>query len=344
VQLDVAGKTVTEASDQDGRALFAGVPAGAPVTASTTLDGVRLESQQFSMPPKGGVRMMLVGAADGNDGAREKKPEPEAIAGVVSLGPESRFAIELGEEGIEVYAVLQILNQRNAPIAPAKPLVFELPAGARGTSVLEGSTPQAVAAGQRVTVSGPFPPGMTLAQFAYQLPYEGDRLTAGLTLPAALPALMVIVQQTGNVRVSSPQLASLREQHSGGLRFIQAEGPGLPAGATVELQISGLPHHSTIGRNLALGAAAAILGIGAWTAFRVRSGRGENRADMVQRREAILADLVRLEERRRSGELEIAQYATRRRPLMNELEEIYDALESPLPHKPGGDPRTAATV
>ena len=38
-----------------------------------------------------------------------------------------------------------------------------------GAGMLEGSTPNAVAAGSRVTVNGPFPPGNTVVQFAYSL-------------------------------------------------------------------------------------------------------------------------------------------------------------------------------
>jgi len=344
VQLDVGGRTLTEQTDQSGRALFSGIPGGALVTATTTLDGVALRSQQFSMPSKGGVRMMLVGAVRGNAGGQQENRPAQPVSGVVSLGPPSRFAIELGEEGIEVYSILEIVNTGTAPVVPAQPLVFELPPAAQGASVLEGSTAQAVAAGQRVTVSGPFPPGTTPVQFAFQLPYAGDRLTAGVRLPAALDALSVIVQQTGNVRLSSPQLASLREQSSDAHRFVVADGPGLPAGATVELQLSGLPHHSTVGRNIALAAAAAILGIGAWAAVRARSRRGDDRATMLRRREAIFADLVRLEQRRRGGELDMESHAARRRILMNELEGIYEALEGSSPARREGRQRTAAVV
>ena len=60
---------------------------------------------------------------------------------------------------------------------PVSPVSFELPAAAEQAALLEGSSPLAAVAKGRVDVRGPFPPGMTLVQFAYTMPLAGDAIT-----------------------------------------------------------------------------------------------------------------------------------------------------------------------
>src|SRR5436305_538549 len=60
VELRVGGKTLTVKTDENGRAQFDAVPSGVSVTAATTVDGEKLESQEFPAPARGGIRMMLV--------------------------------------------------------------------------------------------------------------------------------------------------------------------------------------------------------------------------------------------------------------------------------------------
>jgi len=78
--------------------------------------------------------------------------------------------IEPGDEVVAVYYLLDIVNNTSTPVTPATPFRFDMPAGAQGTNVMEGSTPLAKANGMHVTVDGPFPPGKTFVQVACQLP------------------------------------------------------------------------------------------------------------------------------------------------------------------------------
>ena len=74
--------------------------------AATELDGVRLESQPFPVPGQGGIRLMLVGAAD---------PALAAVpaeSGTVTFGADSRIVLELGEEVLNVFYLLDIMNDR----------------------------------------------------------------------------------------------------------------------------------------------------------------------------------------------------------------------------------------
>ena len=64
---------------------------------------------------------------------------------------------------------------------PPQPIVFELPTEATGVTILKDSSPQATAADGKVTVVGPFAPGVTNVQFAYSVPYSTGSLTVEQT-------------------------------------------------------------------------------------------------------------------------------------------------------------------
>jgi len=163
VQLTVDGKPMIVKTDDAGRAQFNGITAGATVKASTDIDGEHLESQEFKAPPKAGIRLMLVAT----DKAAPAKP---AVEGSVSIGGQSRFVLEPGDESIRVYYLLMISNGQSSPVNPAQPFTFEMPDGAVGTTILEGSSALASANGPHVMVQGPFPPGQTFVQVACELP------------------------------------------------------------------------------------------------------------------------------------------------------------------------------
>ena len=84
--------------------------------------------------------------------------------------------------------------------------------------------------------------------------------------PAALQQLTVLVQQVGGLSVTSPQIAAKRDVSDQGQALILATGPGLAAGQSMTLEISGLPHHATWPRTLALSLAGIIAAAGIWGA------------------------------------------------------------------------------
>ena len=89
-----------------------------------------------------------------------------AVPGIVVLGDQTRFVIEAGDEALNVFNILQIVNTARTPVQTAAPVVFDLPAGASGAGVLDGSAPNAVATPGRVTVTGPFRARQHMVQFA----------------------------------------------------------------------------------------------------------------------------------------------------------------------------------
>jgi hypothetical protein len=325
----------TANTDDNGRALFTGLPPGTTVHAVTTVGGERLESKPFEVPARGGIRLMLVAGADAPPSAGQ--PALPAQPGTVVLGSESRFVIEIEDEALQVYCLLDIVNTSRAPVT-AGPLLFEMPTGAQGTTVLEGSSPQASANGPRVTVTGPFQPGRT----SVQLPTSSGSEAFELKMPAALQQVSVIVEKLGDLHFGSPQIASHRDVAMEGRSYIIGTGGAVPQGGTVRFELDGLPHHSRVPRYVALALATMILLAGAWaaTARPETEGAEARRRKLAARRERLLKDLARVERQRATGEMADARYAARRQELVAQLEHIYAELEEQGPEGTPGVSRT----
>ena len=266
VEFLIDGKSRRATTDEIGRAQVSALPRGARVRAVAVVDGERLESQE-AVVENSGLRILLV-ATDPeavNRAAEDKAlAASAAVKGIVVLGPESRIIAEMSNDRLNIYYILQIINSARTPVDIGGPLIFDLPREARSSVVLDGSTPKATANGPRVTVTGPFAPGITVVQAAYELPYSGPVARVEQRWPAALQQLNVFVQQIGGLSINSPQIASKRDVVEQGV--ILGTGPGLAAGQSMTLEISGLPHHATWPRTLALSLAGIIAAAGIWGA------------------------------------------------------------------------------
>jgi len=333
VELTGGAAPVTSRTNDTGRAEFQGLRPGMRVKASAVVDGERLESDEFAVPPAGGIRVALV-ATDPDSVKRaaedQKLAQAPAQAGLVVLGDQSRFVIEMGDEALNVFNLLEIVNTARVPVQPPTPLLFELPADAQGVGVLEGSSPQAKVMGKTISVAGPFAPGGTVVQFAYGAPFSGAKLTIEQKLPAALNQVSVMAQKVGEMHLSSPHIAQHREISSDGQTQIVAQGGGLKAGDTLTLNFSGLPHTPSWPRNLALALAAIILAGGAWGI--VSGGKAsatdiERRRKLAAKRDRLFAELTAVEDQQRAQHLDPARYAARRRELISALERVYAELD-----------------
>jgi hypothetical protein len=332
VELTGAGAAKTAKTDESGRATFTGLTPGTRVKMTVVVDGERVESQEFDVPTAGGIRVMLVAT----DAAIEKKAaedrklaEGPAVSGVVVIGGESRFVIEIADDALNVFNLLQIVNSAKRPVQTDGPLVFELPKGAVGAGMMEGSTPKAVAAGNRVTVTGPFAPGTTPVQFAYSIPLGVESVTLAQKLPAQLTQVSVVAQKLGGTQLSSPQLSERREMAADGQTYIVGNGGAVKAGDTLTLTLAGLPHHAGWPTNLALALSAVILVAGVWGAVRGSSNprHRARRSQLQARREKLFSELAALEGQRRGGSVGASAYASRRADLVSSLEGVYAELE-----------------
>jgi hypothetical protein len=333
VELTGAGAPRQVKTDATGRAEFTGLAPGTRVTATTTVQGERLQSQTFPVPASGGTRLLLVATdPDVEQRAAEDRSlaAAPAQAGLVVIGEQSRFVFELGDGSLSVFNLLQLVNTARTPVQPPQPIVFELTAGATGVTILKDSSPQATAADGKVTVVGPFAPGVTNVQFAYTVPYSTGNLTVEQSLPIPLGRVIVLAQKTGDMRVASAQLSEQREMPADGQTYVVGQGPGLRAGDRLSVAFSNLPHEALWPRYTAVGLAIAILAAGWWASTRSArgaSGRSSGHERLEKRRAQLFNELTSLEEQHRAGRVDPQRYAVRRSELVAALERVYAEID-----------------
>jgi hypothetical protein len=317
-------------TDEQGRAEFAGLPSGASVQATTTVDGETLTSQEFPVPARGGVRVALIAgigkAKAAEQAANEAAAKEPARPGIVEIGPESRIIIEYQDDNLTIFYLLEIINSARTPVDIGGPLLIRLPRGASGTSTMQGSSPHASAKGDLLTVTGPFPPGKTVAQIGFSLPQAEDTIEIHQTWPVAVAQLFVGMQKIGNMQLASPQLTDIRDMNSEGQSFIMGQGGRLNAGDTLVLKLSGLPAHSLTPRRVALAVVVVIFGLGAWFAFGPNRSKGTDDARLKAQRERLMNELVLIERKRRERPLSAAEEAKLRK-LTTDLERIVAELD-----------------
>jgi hypothetical protein len=330
VELHIGSKVITKKTDDSGHVIFDGLTPGETVKVSADVDGEHLESQEFPAPAQGGVRLMLVGTDKAKEARDKAAAEAPAVTGQVALGGESRIVIEPTDEAITVYYLLDIMNTARGRVNTPQPFVIHLPGEAGGTTILDGSSPSASADGTIVRVQGPFAPGKTFVQIAYELPVSGGAIQFTQTFPAMLEQMALIVKKVGGTKLTSAQVSAQQDMKADGDTYIAATGPAVAPGKPITIALAGMPHHSVIGRYTALGLALAIALIGVWAVVTPedREAQAAERKRLEARREKLLGDLVRLERDHRRGRVDAARYAARREELVSSLEHLYGILDA----------------
>lgn len=307
VTLTVAGAPRTATTDAQGRAQFEGLAAGAPVQATATVDAEVLTSQAFAVPVKGGVRVALVAgiqqAAAAEKAAAAAAASEPARPGVVEFGPDSRLIFEFQDDTLTVFYLLEVVNSARTPIDIGGPILMELPTGASGASMMDGSSPSASVRGDILTITGPFAPGKTIAQVGFSLPQAGAAAAISQKFPVALAQVFVAAEKVGAMQMSSPQLTDARDMTSDGQAFIMGTGNRLNAGDTLVVNLSGMPATSDLLRNIALGAAVLIFAVGTWLSISPKAARASEEAKLTSQRDRLMADVVALERKRRQKPL-----------------------------------------
>jgi hypothetical protein len=337
VELRAGSNVQTTKTDANGRATFLAPAAGTVVRAATVVDGETLESQEFPAPSVGGVAVMLV-ASGGTT------PQQPARTGTVSFGPESRVVVDLVDETLQVYYLLEIINPAPYPVMTEGPVILDLPTGSGGAGPLEGTSPQVVIRGNRVTAMPPFQPGVTAVNVGYSMPYYGANLTISQTLPLAASMTNIAVRKIGDMQLESPQVARQQQTSLSGNEYIIGTGQPIAADGVLTLDLKGLPHHSTVPRIVSGVLVGCVVLIGLWGMFsgRNRTAEAARRKRLEARREKAFAELVRLEEQKRAGKIDAARHETRRAALLGQLDRIYGELDDAARPRAGGDEGLAA--
>jgi hypothetical protein len=211
--------------------------------------------------------------------------------------------------------------------------------------MLEGSSPSASVSGDRVTVTGPFAPGNTAVQVGFELPSSARELTVTQKWPVALERVTVAAEKVGALSLTSSQFADTSDVRPGdGSVYVMGTGPGLPAGGVLTLQLSNLPVASRLPSFIALGLAGLIVAVGVWLSMSGSPTEQSARMRLVARRDNLLNELAKLEQRRRArgGGVEDSRDASRRQQLVSELERIYGELDEASGGPQGGGEGIAA--
>lgn len=324
------GRVVKVNTDDAGRAQFDKLAPGV-VKATSDVDGEHLESQDFEVPKQGGIRLMLV-ATDKNAPAPAPGTAP-AVKGTVVLTDNSRIVFEPGDEFVSVYYILEIFNNSTNSVEPDPPFRFDMPKGALGTTLLDGTSPLVRSNGAHISLSGPVPPGKTLIQAVAEMPADGGTLDITQTFPASLDVLAVLVKKVGDTKLQSPTIERQQDLPNDGQTVIGAMGGTIAAGKPIELHLMDLPHHSPVPRFAALSLAGVVVLAGVWAGTRKLQGEAidAERKRLAARREKLFGELVKLERERRGARdgSRDERSERRREELVAQLEHIYGALDDP---------------
>jgi hypothetical protein len=326
------GRVVTVNTDDAGRAQFDKLQVGASVKFTATVDGERLESQDFLVPAQGGIRLMLVATDKSGASAVSGGPAVSGVSGQVSLSENSRIVFEPGDETVTVYYILEIVNGGSAPVTPVPAFTFDMPKGAQSTTLLEGSTPLARSSGAHISLAGPLPPGKTTLRVACMFPVESGVLDITQTFPATLDRLMMLVHKQGDAKLASAQIERQQEFPNEGETIIGGMGGRIAAGQPISMSLADLPHHTSVPRWTAVSLASLIVLAGVWAATRKEDGTAQEaaRKRLMARREKLFGDLVKVERDRRNGRGDsgnAVRLVARREELIASLEHIYGALD-----------------
>ena len=162
----------------------------------------------------------------------------------------------MGDEALTGFYILQIVNATGTPVQPTEVFTLDLPEGAQGASMMQGSSPQASVAGAKLVVAGPFAPGQTQAQVAFTLPYSAGELTVVQRIPVALAQVTLLLEKAGTMQLESPQVSQHREIKAENRHLHSGSGAGHQGGRRADVYRLGAAAPPLWPRNLALTLAA----------------------------------------------------------------------------------------
>lgn len=331
VTLAGPGQRLDANTDAQGRATFGDVPPGTRVVVQTVVDGETLQSQPFTIPASGGIRIALIAglaaAAARERVERDAAAQQPARQGVVVFGGESRVILEFQDDNLQVFYLLDIVNNARTPIDIGEPMFIVLPEAATGAGALQGSSTLATVQADRIRVNGPFPPGITQVQVGYRLPYRGDTTVLTQQWPAAFEQVFVAAEKVGDLKIASPQFQQQQEANAGGAPFLMATGGRINAGDALTLTLTGLPHRNTIVRDVGVAVGVLILIAGFWVALTGPRARNTRLEELKRRKDKLFADLVALEEDHRHQRIDDRRFAARRQTLVAQLERVMGELD-----------------
>lgn len=181
---------------------------------------------------------------------------------------------------------------------------------------------------------GVLPPGGTTFTAGFSLPVEDGKVDFDMPLPLGAYDSNLNIMYTPGMQVQAPtrQAPTLRERN--GRRFYQIGDITILPERRMVMSITGLPEHPAWHTWARYAFGLIGLGLLGWAMVTVLSparrrqaaAEARARADLENRREALLAELVTLEREHDGGQVAGATYEKRKKKLRRQLEEIYAKL------------------
>lgn len=334
--LGIVRSTISEGETRDRREATTGEDGGHVATGlpwgraySYTVRSQRgpatYEVGPFNVDDKAGMRVVLhvFDAVENIEDAR--------------IGLQSMIIMNLKEDALVFDQLYRIYNL--GPIAWQANQEIVLPPDFKGFVAQDPtSTVRMVATDKGAALRGTVRPGISEVTFRFQVPLEGKE-----TQEVAMP-MLPRVAQARIIAEASKQMGLVAEGFRAAERSKNREGkgilstdrtasPGETGISAFTVRVSGLPTRAW-GAWIALG--FAILSAGsaltyAWQRRNVRDLSQESYDDLLEAREALLAELVELERAKQKGEVGPRSYDRLRGAMLDALGRIVDKLEAARP-------------
>jgi hypothetical protein len=329
-------------SDGAGVARFTGLPTGEKTGYAAVIDwhGLRLNTAPFAMPESSGVRAEIKALARTGDSS------------AITIGGGGRVVVQMREDSLQILEFLPLENSTDKMFDPG-PGAFEipLPDGFVGAQPQENERKVEVRPNHGIAVHGPIVPQRSqLAAsdeerkanevvFGFVLPYHGDTHVFSQPAPNGIgPLTLILDQKVGGLTASGPGVGARQERTLGGHKYWVMPVDAIAKGGALTFTLSGLPSNASWGRpfagitSLVLVLAAIVFG------RRPSTGRGgkqlsaaAEKAQLVERRESLFAELVALERAARVADKPVPP--DQRKQLVARLEQVYQDLAALDEHR-----------
>lgn len=323
-----------QTTDAEGATRFANLPStpGTAYLATVQRDNAEHRSQPFRLVPEHGSQLALTVLAVTRDTA------------ALQIGLGSHIILELQDDSVSVLENLRIVNPLPQAIDPGPGgLRIPLAEGALSPQTLQGGpanvTIDASQDGPAQAVwKGPVPPGDSEVRVTFLLKHRG-RVSFKQEMRQSVAGLRLVMEKLPDVHFDG--VTDLEERKWNGRDLVLGSVAGGGVGGHIEFGLSGLPADVQVVRWVA---GLLALGVGllfTWLAMYGRPATDQavqkRRQKLQQRRDALLAEVLKAEEREADTAGKIRAAAPAGKPDKNaprasaqivaELEQVYRELD-----------------